>query len=328
MENPFYPVEQIDLDVAAIYADFLPKTIFDAHVHMYQRAAIPSFRGEGSPFVRSAASPQAYEFDMSPFLPGVTSMCMNMMPMPDPAMSEPQSGLREGANGYVSRLLQENTGHTGCAYILPSDNEDQITNLIAKSGFHGIKCYSYGAGKAETETLAVGEYLPESAWVVANSLRLPIILHLMRPLALLDPDNLSYVTTMSHRYPNAQLVLAHCARGFAAWTSVKAIQKLVDNGNVWFDLSSICEPSPMMACIMKNAGERTMWGSDYPICMTRGRAVSLATGQNWLTDLHAQKTRVIAENLLALYQSALLLDLDQTQLDNLFCNNARRLFNA
>lgn len=38
MENPFYPVEQIDLDVAAIYADFLPETIFDAHVHMYQRA--------------------------------------------------------------------------------------------------------------------------------------------------------------------------------------------------------------------------------------------------------------------------------------------------
>lgn len=265
---------------------------------------------------------------MSPFLPGVTSMCMNMMPMPDPAMSEPQSGLREGANGYVSRLLQENTGHTGCAYVLASDNEDQITDLIAKSGFHGIKCYSYGAGKVETETLAVGEYLPEAAWVVANSLRLPIILHLMRPLALLDPDNLSYVTTMSHRYPNAQLVLAHCARGFAAWTSVKAIRELVDNGNVWFDLSSICEPSPMMACIIKNAGERTMWGSDYPICMTRGRAVSLATGQNWLTDLHAQKTRVIAENLLAFYQSALLLNLDQTQLDNLFCNNARRLFNA
>ena len=71
-----------------------------------------------------------------------------------------------------------------------------------------------------------------------------------------------------------------------------------------------------------------MWGSDYPICMTRGRAVSLATGQNWLTDLHAQKTRIIAENLLAFYQSALLLNLDQTQLDNLFCNNARRLFNA
>lgn len=146
--------------------------------------------------------------------------------------------------------------------------------------------------------------------------------------ALLDRAAACGVNALDTANNYAQLVLAHCARGFAAWTSVKAIRELVDNGNVWFDLSSICEPSPMMACIIKNAGERTMWGSDYPICMTRGRAVSLATGQNWLTDLHAQKTRVIAENLLAFYQSALLLNLDQTQLDNLFCNNARRLFNA
>lgn len=328
METPIYPIEQVDLDVAAIYADFLPEKIFDAHVHMYQRATIPTFHGKDSQFLRAAASPQLYAFDMNPYLPGVSSISMNMMPMPDPVMSEPHSGLREGANEYVIRLLQENPGNAGCAYVLASDHEEQIAEQIVKGGFRGIKCYSYGAGKAETEMLTIGEYLPESAWIVANDLRIPIILHLMRPKALSDPDNLAYVTTMSHRYPNAQLVLAHCARGFAAWTSVKAIRKLVDNGNIWFDLSSICEPGPMMACIMKNAGERTMWGSDYPICMTRGRAVSLAAGQNWLTDLHTQKTRVIAENLLAFYQAALLLELDQTQINNLFCNNARCLFHV
>lgn len=328
MENPIYPIEQVDSDVAAIYADFLPKTIFDAHVHMYQRATVPTFCGENSQFLRYAASPQAYVFDMLPFLPGVSSVCMNMMPMPDPIMTSIQNGIRESANEYVSCLVQKNPGNAGCAYVLASDSEEQIAEMITKGDFRGIKCYSYGAGKAETEMLSVGEYLPESAWVVANNLHLPIILHLMRPTALWDSDNLSYVMEMSRRYPNAQLVLAHCARGFAAWTCVKAIRELSNRGNIWFDLSSICEPGPMIACIMKNAGERTMWGSDYPICMTRGRAVSLADGQNWLTDLHTQKTRIIAENLLSFYQVALLLELDQTQLENLFCNNARRLFNV
>ena len=326
MADSFYPVEQVDLDVAAIYADFLPKTIFDVHTHMYQRTAIPSFHGADRPFVRTAASTQTYELDMHPFLPGVTSICLNMMPMPDPVMSEPSNNLREEANDNIVRLIHENTGHVGCAYVLASDSEEQIAELIGNGDLRGIKCYSYGAGKEETESLAVGDYLPETAWIVANQFRLPIILHLFRPLGLSDPDNLSYVMTMSHRYPNAQLILAHCARGFAAWTSVKAIRTLVDCGNIWFDLSAICESGPMVACIMKNAGERTMWGSDYPICMTRGRAVSLATGQNWLTELRVPKTRVVAENLLAFYQAALLLELDQTQLDDLFCNNARRLF--
>ena len=44
-------------------------------------------------------------------------------------------------------------------------------------------------------------------------------------------------------------------------------------------------------------------------------------------DVLIQNPQIDQERL-AFYQSALLLNLDQTQLDNLFCNNARRLFNA
>ena len=165
--------------------------------------------------------------------------------------------------------------------------------------------------------------------VVANEKKLPIILHLFRRGALSDPENFRYITTMTKRYPNAQLVLAHCARGFAGWSMMKAIKELEDQGNIWFDLSAICEAAPMAACILKNAGKRTMWGSDYPAAMLRGRSVGVGKWQDWLVDDHfsgPERALIPAENLLAFYHAALLLDLDQTQIEDIFYNNAAALY--
>ena len=72
-----------------------------------------------------------------------------------------------------------------------------------------------------------------------------------------------------------------------------------------------------------------MWGSDYPICFNRGRAISLGAWQTWLGDAQCSELDrgyVAGENLMAFYQAALLLDLDQTQIDDIFYNNAIRLF--
>ena len=72
-----------------------------------------------------------------------------------------------------------------------------------------------------------------------------------------------------------------------------------------------------------------MWGSDYPICKHRGRAVSVADRSNWLLDGEGlDRTTIAAENLLALKQAALLLDLDAAQLDDIFYNNAAALFHT
>jgi len=71
-----------------------------------------------------------------------------------------------------------------------------------------------------------------------------------------------------------------------------------------------------------------MWGTDYPICMHRGRVVTYAGRMLWLIgdSAPAPKTRIIAESLMAFHEAAVLLDLDQTQLDDIFWNNACRLF--
>lgn len=329
MNGDTFTLREQDIFLLEHYRNFLPRRIFDVHTHMHLADTIPSFRGPEGVFYRAIGTPEAYCGDMLPLLPGTELIKLNMMPMPDPAMNDPAAGMRERANNHVAALQREKPEFTFCPYILPGDTGEKLENMVRQGGAGGFKCYCYGAGKAEIEEVSIGEYLPQEAWEVADQNRLPIILHMMRPAALADPENNSYIVTMAKRYSGAKLVLAHCARAFASWTAVETIQQLEDCGNIWFDLAAICESTPMMACILKNAGKRTMWGSDYPICMNRGRAVSVASGSTWLTGEHYEgpaRALLAAENLMALYQTALLLRLDQTQLEDIFYNNAMVCF--
>lgn len=328
-QEALFQPREVDLKMAEIYREFIPEKVFDAHAHINLGETLPQIYDNGNSVYRQVSMVENYRQDMAPLLPGAKQMSLNMIVLPDPILNDLNNGLRDKANDHV---IKQHLQHPDCVatpYILSCDSEETIYALTERPGVRGLKCYSYGAGDPNGETLAIGDFLPETAWIVANEKKLPIILHMMRPAALSDPENFAYIVTMSHRYPNAQLVLAHCGRAFAAWTGVKAIQELDDCGNIWFDMAAICETGPMIASILKNAGKRTMWGSDYPISMLRGRAVSVGLGQNWFCADRfgaADCAFVATENLMAFWQTARLLNLDQTQVNDLFYGNACRLF--
>jgi len=325
-----FKASEVDLRMAEIYKDFLPEKIFDAHMHLYLRETTPALvKGQANVYFKEGIGFADYAADMGQLMPGVKEMRLNLIPMPDRAMNDLSNGMRDKINAHV---LKEQETHPWCVaspYIMPGDSEETIYAMADLPGVRGLKCYFYAAGILDEEAFGIQDFLPEAAWVVANERKLPIILHIVKEKSLSDPGNISYITTMAKRYPNAQLVLAHCGQAFSAWTTVKSIKKLEDCGNIWFDFAAICESGPMIACILKNAGKRTMWGSDYPVCMHRGRAVSLGTGNQWLLGddfKMLDRPLIAAENLMAFWQAVRVLDLDQTQINDLFYNNACRLF--
>ena len=329
MDATYFIPNETDEFLVSQYQDFLPKKVFDAHMHLPLAITIPASRGKGVYF-RDAFTPEDYLSDLGPLLPGVETVRLNMMPHPaDRIQADRTNGLRDLGNDHVFQMHNSHPQHVVSPYILPTDDEGFLYALADRPGCRGFKCYATGTGVQNLESTYISDYLPESAWVVANEKKLPIILHLFRHAALSDPDNFRYITTMTQRYPDAQLVLAHCARGFVSWTMMKAVKELEDRGNIWFDLSAICESGPIAACILKNAAKRTMWGSDYPAAMLRGRTISVGRSQTWLSGEHfvgPQRALIPAESLMALYQASLLLNLDQTQIDDIFYNNAESLF--
>lgn len=332
MPQPLLTITESDLLVLEQLQDFLPERVFDAHTHMHVRETIPLCR-DGVGWERPLGTPEEYEVDMRPFCPGAKMFRLNMMPMPDPVMNDRANGMLDKANAHIRTLLKQHPQHVGAAYILSDDTEEQIAQAVAYPGIRAIKCYCYAAKHVQNwEDAYIQDFLPESAWLVSASRSIPIILHMMRRKALSDPENFAYILKMTKKYPDAKLVLAHCARGFASWTAVDAIKRLPELENVWFDVSAICESAPIAACILKTAAKRVVWGSDYPMPMRRGRAISIAASSHWLCDeWYFAKMGISAcafalEELMALRQACVLLELDRTQIEDIFYNNALTLF--
>lgn len=319
-----------DYEVVELYKDFLPEKIFDAHTHIHEAGSIPGVYSETGYFRRKEGTYDTYKKDMSAFLPGVTEIRINMMPMPDKTMNDRSNGCRDRANQHISAQAVKYPQNAGSIYVMQGDSREDLERMLDADGIKGIKCYWFSTGKTDGDSCAIKEFLPESAWDAANAKKLPIILHMMHKDALSDEENFLYITKMARRYPDAKLVLAHCARSFASWTGVESIPKLADCGNVWFDMAAICEATPMMSCILATASERVMWGSDYPICMHRGRVVSFGKTFRWVEESDflgkLPMTTVIAESLMAFRQSCMLLNLDKTQIDKIFYKNAMNLF--
>ncbi|MEI8200460.1 MAG: amidohydrolase family protein [Eubacteriales bacterium] len=324
-----------DFNAAQILRTFLPGKIFDAHAHFYEASHIPFANSiPNGAFSRPKADMDTYRADLRNIIPETTVLKANMIPMPDPTMTDPATGNRDAANLYMVQQLEKNPGNVAELYILAGDTTGDLESMLVHPGICGFKCYYYAAPGYHANT-GIAEFLPESAWQVANDLHLVITLHLMKDRSLADPENLAYIQVMAEKYPHATVILAHCARSFAAWTALESVRLLARFPNVWYDFSAICEAAPIFECIKRAGVKKVMWGSDYPIGLIRGKAISLSDGFYWIqkNDLekmspnHTLHTNlIIVENLLAVRQACDMLDLASSDVEDIFYNNACRLF--
>jgi glutamate-1-semialdehyde 2,1-aminomutase len=324
-----------DLEAAKILNDFLPEQIFDVHAHLYDASFVSGMANGGGAFsIRNLCEVSHYLEDMKPLL-GDREVNLNIVTTPDASMTQPDSPCRKAGVDFLADQLTRFPGHVGEVMVGPEDTVEDIEKMLIHPGIRGFKCYHLLAPNKPTWNAPIGDYLPESAWEVANKHGFVITLHMVRDQALSDPVNQEYIVRMAKKYPNAVLILAHAARSFAAWTAVEAVDAVKHLDNVWFDFSGVCE-SPAMFQIMRKCGiERCMWGSDYPISRLAGKAISIADSFYWIneqdlarfagpTEFHSWL--VGTENLMALRQACLMLDLGPNDIEKLFYKNASSLF--
>lgn len=319
-----------DLEARRILSDFVPDTVFDAHAHLFdERYTHFKCRSKlDGPF--EVHDLERYLRFMAEILPGRT-VHANIIPYPDKCIAVDEQARRD-SDAFTVAQLEKDPLSVGEIMTAPTDTVEQLESHLIHPRIRGLKCYHLLARQTnDTDQCGVEEYLSEAAWEVANQRGLAITLHLVRDAALSDPGNLAYIRTMAKRYPNAILILAHAARAFAGWTGVEAVEQVADLDNVWFDCSAICESPPIFQILKKVGVSRCMWGTDYSISAVRARAISLAQGFFWLYEnqLPALKGRclyVATETLLAIRQACIMADITPAQVEDLFYNNAARLF--
>ena len=332
-ENGVY--NQYDLEAAKILDDFLPDKIFDVHAHLYDASFVSGMADAGAFSIRNLCEVPQYLEDMRPLL-GKREICLNIVTTPDASMTAPDSPCRKAGVEFLADQLTRFPGNVGEVMVGPDDTVEDIEKMLIHPAIRGFKCYHLLAHKKPTFQAAIDEYLPESVWEVADKYGFVITLHMVRDHALADPVNQEYIIRMAKKYPNAVLILAHAARSFAAWTAVESIDAVKHLDNVWFDFSGICESPAMFQIIRKCGVDRCMWGSDYPISRLAGKAISIADSFYWInekdlaqfagpTEFHSWL--VGTENLMALRQACMMLDLGTKDVEKIFCKNAMCLFN-
>lgn len=322
------PFNQSDAEACKILNDFLPDRIFDTHVHLLETALMPGYDGGES----VQFGWEKYRQEMSILLCNPRQLRINAFAFPHAGMADRTNGLIGKTDAFIINELSKCPDNVCEIIVHPQDTAEELEARLLHPGIRGFKCYHNISGLTNSWNATIDQYLPESAWEVANKHKMVITLHMVRDQALADPENLNYIRAMAKKYPDAVLILAHCARAFAAWTGIESVEKVADLDNVWYDFSGVCE-SPAMVQILKKVGiSRCMWGSDYPVCRYRGKAISLADGFYWILQKDLEQFAVAnsylvgTENLMAVRQAFILADLGEQAVEDFFWNNATSLF--
>ncbi len=314
------------MDKNKILNDFLPNKIFDAHMHLCDASFM-----NANAHMPDSVNLEYYLSSMKQiFLE--RKITANVIPFPSRKVISKDNDYLKLADDFLYGELEKDKENVGELLVMPNESVEHIYNRIKGKQVCGFKCYHSFSPAEVTVNLDIKDYMPESAFELANEYKKVITLHLVKDASLSDPENLKYIIEMSKRYPNAILILAHAARSFACWTCFEVVEKLKGLDNIWFDLSAICEV-PAMFQIIKTCGlERAMWGSDFPISDFKGKAISIADKFFWLYDFEQPEITkavklwsVLEENLMAVRQTAKMLDLTSRQIEDIFYNNAKRL---
>lgn len=329
LRNSLFSAQDADRELFQTHlASFVPPGSFDVHVHLYTIAGL----NLNVPLSPDEAQ-ERIGFD--DFRKGLRTWMGDLAPTDGLFFARPRHHdvLVEDDNQFVIEEARKSSGSKALMLVRPSDNPDEVEQQIKRDGFAGMKVYHLLADGPDTFNLPAEAFLTDWMWEIADRHQLAIMLHMVRPTALADVGNQRFIHEKCKRYPGARLILAHAARGFCSHHTVDAIDSLHGLDNVFFDTSAVCESAAMQAIIQATGCSKLMFGTDWPISEIRGRCVSVGYGFFWMypdnvdytAGAFATPTLVGLESLLAVRQACRLAKITDSQVEQIFCVNARKL---
>jgi len=309
--------------------EFIPDKVFDAHAHLHNVKYMPEENNLFQSF--GTAGAERFLADQKD-LYGDRKVRALLLPTPSLLFND-KPELRQEMCDWMDEELRKAPDCVGALYVMPQDTVEDIEAMLTNPQIRGFKCYHQSAKTAGPTWFAeVGEYLPESAWQVANERGMSITIHMVKDKALSDENNMAYYKEMTAKYPNAKLILAHCARGFASWTTIEAVRELMGIPNIYYDMAAICDAAVMAEVIRQAGPKHVMWGSDY--CIDRCHASYMNTGESfrWIykhelpEGINFPICKMVLESLFSFKKASLMLDLTKDEIEQIFYRTGCQLF--
>ena len=309
--------------------DFVPERVFDAHIHMFDRAHMRD---------PSSTSHGWTDSDMS----SLKQWANRLYPGREThflVLGTPTIGMDVAAhNRWCIEQIQTHDPQSRMnRLVTPECRTTDIERDIREHGFIGLKPYRIYSVTGEIAQCRIHEFLPHAQLELANELGLWVTMHLSRFSGCADEHNLKDLDEYTrHRYPKIKWILAHCARSFTYWPIREAIDQLRDLPNIWYDVSAVTDVRPMITLFSRENPRRIFYGSDG-VDATYFRGQYVALGRAWqalnterigLSFPHCDGRPILAiyEQLLSMKQAAEIAQWSQGDIENLFWKNAVREF--
>jgi len=326
-------LSELRSDEIALYEqyleDFIPERVFDCHAHLYRQDLLGAgVLAQASGIVNGprVVDRLVYQEALSAMMPRRAPLGGLFFPYPSETLD------MQASNDFIAGEVATHACSRGLMMVQPGDDPAKVEAAVLQQRLAGFKVYYIYSGVAEPLNSTPGSYIPEWIWEISHRHRLVIMVHLVMPRALAEIENQRYIVDHCRRYSDAQLVLAHAARGFCARHTIDSVAVLSDLPNVWFDTSAICEPEAFSAILRVFGVHRLVFGSDFPISSYRARPVSMGDGFWWVDESDVPASwklgRPIAcglQSLLAIKQACQSVGLSTASVKALFWDNSMTL---
>ena len=237
-------------------------------------------------------------------------------------------------NAYVAEQAEGDRWSVPFMLVSPSMTPTELAEGLDRGGFVGLKPYFYWSDKLWDAGIL--DILPEALIEVADERGLAVTLHLGKRDAIANRENIDTLAHLTRTYPKVRWILAHCARSLASWPLERAIERIKDLPNLWYDVSSVTDPYVYLLMLRHVPLDHILYGSDIPSDLERGKLVSF--GYAWalldeqtiskmsIPHCDAEPTYVVYETLRAFRRAAHERGLDAPDTEKVFLHNALKLF--
>ena len=304
---------------------FVPARVYDMHAHLWRATDW----GHQAPEIVRLAPPEVtlevYREHLSWILPDREIHGLHFQ-FPSASPNDPAP-----CNEWISLQTRQDPLARGQYYVRPDDDPDWVRSELKRLDLRGFKPFSCFAARPDKENAEIPEFFPEWIAQIAGENGYTVTLHMMRPRSLADPSNQHWIRTYCAKYPDMKLILDHCARGFNPHHLLAGLPTVAELPNLYVDVSVACSPLAVVACLTHLGVRRVLYGSDFFCSHQRGTNLPIGDSFIWLEAgvslpdaIQYTKRPVLVglENLRAVKAACQVLQLSDSQVEEIFWNNA------
>ena len=323
--------------------DFLPDEMFDVHAHIWLESMTERKPYGDDNVQRIVTWPSLVAADDS--IEDLQETYRLMFPGKKVgALVFSNEGESKGKNDYVARSAKQ-VGFPALYFSNPGQSADEIEKKIREGGFVGIKSYLDLSPKYIPEAeIRVFDFFPKHQLERINELGGIVMLHIPRPGRLKDPVNLAQIAEIKEQYPNIRLIIAHIGRAYTHNDIGNAFDVLDKYPDLMYDFTANCCEYAITEVIRHAGAKHVMFGTDMPILRMRTHRIEEnntyinlvppglygdPSQDPHLREVSAEEAKKITffayEELLAFKRAAKTLNLSESDVKDVLCNNAKDL---